>query len=144
MFTKNFFFSNRFGYNVFSFAIVFIAAFTIETVAQSPCPNYSDLLDKGWATPPPPNDPHIPVKANRDEFATVNSEPFILKVNDYPPVKSFPIVPYSGCSGSTFYYFSFDTDGENLPINHWVTQNENNSVKTYKIDQGGNYVPVIL
>jgi hypothetical protein len=78
MFTKNFFFSNRFGYNVFSFAIVFIAALTIEIFAQNPCPNYSDLLDKGWATPPPPNDPHIPEKANRDEFATFNSEPFIL------------------------------------------------------------------
>lgn len=131
MFTKNFFF-------VFSLAIVFIAELSIEICAQSPCPNYVDLLYKSWAAPV--HDPHYPQQANRDEFATVSSEPFILKVNDYPPVKSFPIIPHSGCSGSTFYYFSFDTDDDYLPINHKVVRNENNTVKTYKLDQNNNYV----
>lgn len=37
MVTKNFF-------AFILYAIVFIAAFTIETVAQSPCPNFGDLL----------------------------------------------------------------------------------------------------
>jgi hypothetical protein len=131
MFTKNFFF-------VFSLAIVFIAELSIEIFAQSPCPNYVDLLDKGWAAPI--HDPHYPQQANRDEFATVNPEPFILKVNDYPPVQSFPIIPHSGCSGSTFYYFSFDTDDDYLPINYKVVRNEESSVKTWKIDQNGGYL----
>ncbi len=108
---------------------------TSNNAAQSPCPNYSDLLDKGWAAPI--HDPHYPQQANRDEFATFNPEPFIIKVNDYPPVKSFPIIPYSGCSGNTFYYFSFDTDDDYLPINFKMPRNQPNVVKTYKIDGNG-------
>jgi hypothetical protein len=131
--TKNFF-------AFIFYTMVFIAAFTIETVAQSPCPKFGDLLDKGWATPVPPKDPHIPEKANRDEFATVDSEPFILKVNNYPPVKSFPVIPYSECSGNTFYYFSFDTDDDYLPINFKMPRNQENTVKTYKVDQNGGYI----
>ena len=129
--TKNFFF-------VFSFAIIFIAALGTLTIAQSPCPNYNDLLDKGWAALL--SDPHNPLQANHDEFGTVDSEPFIIKVNDYPPVKSFPIIPHGECSSNTFYYFSFDTDYDYLPINIRVGQNEENLVKTYKVNQGGTYV----
>lgn len=62
--TKNFFF-------VFSFAIVFIGELSIEIFAQSPCPNYSDLLDKGWAHTPG-QDPHYPHQANWDEFAVTD------------------------------------------------------------------------
>ena len=91
MYTKIFF-------GAFRYAIIIIAAYTIVTFAQSPCPNYNDLLDKGWAHTPG-QDPHYPHQANWDEFAVTDPEPFILKVNDYPPVKSFPMIPHSGCSG---------------------------------------------
>ncbi len=132
MYTKNFFY-------IFPLAIIFIAALTIETVAQSPCPNYSDLLDKGWIYGSG-FDPHYPDKGNRDEFAATDIEPFLIKVNDYPPVKSFPIIPYSGCSSNIFYYFSFDTDDDYLPINYKLLRNEESFVKTYKIDENGEYL----
>ncbi len=121
---------------VFLYSIVFILLFTPDHWGQDPCPSYSDVLDKGWA--PSIGYPHIPQRANRDEFGVVEFEPFILKINDYPPVKSFQITPNSGCGGE-YFYFSFDTDGDNLPINHWVVQNVPNPVKTYMIDQNGNY-----
>lgn len=131
MSTKNFF-------AFILYAIVFIAAFSIETVAQSPCPNFGDLLDKGWGHAG--EDPHTPRRGNMDEFAATDPEPFILKVNDYPPVKSFPIIPYSGCSEDTFYYFSFDTDDNYFPINFKMPRNQENTVKTYKVDQNGGYL----
>lgn len=97
MYTKIFF-------GAFHYALIIIAAYTIVTFAQSPCPNYNDLLDKGWAVLV--YGTHYPNDYNRDEFAATDPQPFILKVNDYPPVKSFPIIPHSGCSnGQLHYYF---------------------------------------
>jgi len=129
MYTKKFFSASL-------YALIFIAVLITEIFAQSPCPNYGDLLNKGWAALPGVHDPE---EGNYDEFAATDPEPFILKVNDYPPVKSFPIIPLSGCSGNTFYYFSFDTDADFFPINFNMTWQQDNVVKTYKIDQNGNY-----
>ncbi|MCC7093782.1 MAG: hypothetical protein IT277_06265, partial [Ignavibacteriaceae bacterium] len=136
MYTKIFF-------GAFHYAIIIIAAYTIVTFAQNPCPTCNDLLDKGWGNAG--EDPHTPIQGNMDEFAATDPEPFILKVNEYPPVKSFPINPsaeneYSGCSDETFYYFSFDTDDNYLPINFKMPRNLESSVKTYKVDQNGNYL----
>ena len=129
---------NKNFFKVFCLAAILITLFVIKINAQDPCPTFVDLLDKGW-THIPGQDPHTPTTSNKDEFGTVDSEPFIIKVNDYPPVKSFPIIPFFGCSGSTFYYFSFDTDNDYLPINYKMPRNQPNFVKTYKVDQNGTY-----
>jgi len=121
------------------FVLVFIKALTVEIFAQDPCPNYSDVLDNGWAAPL--HEPHDPQRANRDEFGTVAFEPFLIKVNNYPPVESFPCIVESGpCEGTDYFYFSFDTDDDYSPINFKMPKNQPNIVKTYRIDENGNYL----
>lgn len=59
MYTKIFF-------GAFHYAIIIIAAYTIVTFAQNPCPTCNDLLDKGWGNAG--EDPHTPIQGNMDEL----------------------------------------------------------------------------
>ncbi len=117
---------------------VFLIVLVINVNAQNPCPSYSDLLNRGWGHLG--FNPHNPQPGNLDEFAATDPNPFIIKVKNYPPVKSFPIVPNYGCSSDTFYYFSFDTDPNFHPINYILPRQQVSIVKTYRVDQNGNYL----
>lgn len=101
-------------YNSILSIIVFFIAIVVNVKAQNPCPRYYDLLNKGWGHLG--TNPHNPQSGNLDEFAATDPSPFIIKAGNYPPVKSFPMIPVSGCSG-VIYYFSFDTDLNYYPIN---------------------------
>ncbi|MCK7525946.1 MAG: hypothetical protein MZV64_54230 [Ignavibacteriales bacterium] len=129
---------NNFTYFKFSIVIELLIFVAVNINAQNPCPTYNDLLDKGWGHTIVLQ--HIPEHGNADEFAATDSNPFIIKAGNYPPVKSFPMIPYAGCSASTFYYFSFDTDLQIGPINYRLPKQEENIVKTYRVDQNGNYL----
>ncbi len=102
--------------------VIFMVTFLNNAYSQNACPQFGDLLDKGWGEDP--QQPHIPLRGNMDEFAITDANPFMVKAGNYPPVKSFPIIPYSGCSSNTFYYFSFDTDFNFLPINYRLPRQE--------------------
>lgn len=113
--------------------------FTKQNSAQNPpCPQCAQILTHGWAAVPPDHTPDD--YGNLDEFGVVDISPFILKVNNYPPVRAFPIT--KSCDGVNylFYYFSFDTEGEHFPINYMLPNNQINNVGTYRINQYGNYV----
>ncbi|HOJ07608.1 MAG: T9SS type A sorting domain-containing protein [Ignavibacteriales bacterium] len=117
--------------------IVFFIALVVNVKAQNPCPRYYDLLNKGWGHLG--TNPHNPQSGNLDEFAATDPSPFIIKAGNYPPVKSFPMIPVSGCSG-VIYYFSFDTDLNYYPINYRVPMQQVSLVKTYRVDQNNSYL----
>lgn len=123
--------SERF-FSVFLFLIIFVITVSIKSWAQ--CPSPSQLLTHGYHISI--NYPHKAEIGNLDEFGVVDLQPFILKVGSYPPVKAIYIDEY--CE-SGVYYFSFDTDNDRYPVNYVMAWHEPCTVKTYRLDQEGNY-----
>jgi hypothetical protein len=70
---------NNFTYFKLSIVIALLIFVAVSIKAQNPCPTYNDLLDKGWGHT---TDPHNPIRGNMDEFATSDSNPFIIKVKN--------------------------------------------------------------
>lgn len=91
----------------------------------------SDVLNQGWC-----GDTHTPNRGfNGDEFGVVDNSPFIVKVDDYPPVKSFPISLDCGY----IYYMSYDTDENTVgPIPHIVWNNQWHTVQIFR-ESGAGY-----
>lgn len=121
--------------NKFYLVLLSVILTIIQSNAQ--CPTYSDLLDGAWTL-------NGTSRGNFNEFAVWDSEPFILKVGLYPPVKSFAITPdKSNCPPEVIsYYFAFDThpDAQPYPIKYLVKMQEEHTVKTYKLDSVYNYL----
>ena len=80
------------NFSMICFSAIFICLFALNIDAQEPCPDFDDLLNLGWAALP---GVHNPNRGNFDEFAVAHFETFLIKVNDYPPVRSFPMILYS-------------------------------------------------
>ena len=81
---------------------------TLETEAQSQCPQMTDVLDHAWQKS---GTSHIPVKVGSgDEFGIVHDSPFFVKVDNYPPIAAFPIYVASNCTQDLVWYMAFDTE----------------------------------
>ncbi|MBZ0198614.1 MAG: hypothetical protein K8H86_02015 [Ignavibacteriaceae bacterium] len=120
--------------NIILITLLLIFISIESNIAQNPCPTIPDLLDHGWG---PAQGEHN----NRDEFAVLRTTPFLIKVDKYPPIKSFPIIPIGGCSPNTFCYMSFDSEeGMNgSPINEILIHNNWHNVTTYSGEIGWSF-----
>ena len=100
--------------------VIIVLVFNSFMEIRAQCPSIDDILNKGWSYDE--HNPHDPMSVNNgDEIGIINGETFLVKVDDYPPIRSFPIVPYSGCSSNTVWYVSFDSEtGRPGPIPYIV------------------------
>ena len=87
--------------------IVLVFNSFMEINAQ--CPTIPDLLNRGYSDKKLDWIDHKPENTNWDEIGVFRNTPFMVKVDDYPPIASFPIIPISGCTqGNAVWYMSFD------------------------------------
>ncbi|MBI2417806.1 MAG: hypothetical protein HYV28_07865 [Ignavibacteriales bacterium] len=112
-------------YVYFSLVIILISA----DIIFAQCPNIHELLDNGYHFTA---DSVTPVRGpNQDEVAFYNStEPFLLKIDNYPPMRSW-LIPI--CGGIN--YLSFDTESDpfkaNGPVPYIVSNSGWHNVTTY-------------
>lgn len=108
-------------FNIFLFLFLCIQSVFPQVKGVPICPSITDILINGYNPYPSPG--------NYDEFGIVETQPFLVKVNDDIPRKAFPKTVSCG----QWYYMSFDTD-LNIPgpINYRVIPNQWNSVFTFQ------------
>ncbi|MCB0284420.1 MAG: hypothetical protein KDF60_17685 [Calditrichaeota bacterium] len=116
------------------YILPFLLIFVFLTNVLGQCPLYEDVLNQGYNSHLPGSQCPAP-NGNYDEFGVVDDESFMLKLGTYPPVKALP--DETSCE---FFYFSFDTDDDYVPINYRMLPHEQSIVKTYRIDENYNYV----
>ncbi len=127
-------------YFLFALFILFVFC-NLYSNSYAQCPDCHQLLTQGWQYYPP-NSGHIPsASGNLDEFGIIDTSPFLVKVDNYPPIKSFPKTYL--CNPPNIYYMSFDTDNNNVaPIPHNVNESIWHDVNIFREDGVGYSVSV--
>lgn len=97
---------NKIIYGRIIHVIIIYLSLVIQINSQD-CPSIGELLDKGWGAvygdilDAQVGDTTDTDWGNMNEFAVYDPNPFVLKVGDYPPIRSWPIVPFYECTLDT-------------------------------------------
>lgn len=136
---------NKIIYGRIIHVIIIYLSLVIQINSQD-CPSIGELLDKGWGAvygdilDAQVGDTTDTDWGNMNEFAVYDPNPFVLKVGDYPPIRSWPIVPFYECTLDTMHYLSFDFNDLHGPIRYKLETGDISVMNTYRYDSNFNYI----